>query len=96
MKRENTQILADIIAQFIKEEGLEDGLFRTKLFSVWDIVVGEPAAKATVNKFFRDGVLFCTINSSMLRSQLYFRSADIIAQINKLLGREVVTKLVLK
>lgn len=96
MKRENTQKLATIIAQFIKEEGLEEGLKRTRVFNTWDIVVGEAGARATVNKFLRDGVLYCTINSSMVRTQLYYRKEDIVSQINSLLSSEIVKKLVLK
>ena len=50
MKRENTQLISDIIKEFIKEERLEEGLLRTRLFSAWDIVVGENGARATTNK----------------------------------------------
>lgn len=96
MKRENTQRLAAIIAEFIKEEGLEDGLMRTKVFASWDIVVGEAGARATVGKFLKDGVLYCTINSSMVRTQLYYRKEDIVSRINELVSSDVVKKLVLK
>ena len=96
MKRENTQLIKAIIEEFIKEERLEEGLNRTRLFKAWDLVVGEIGAKATPNKFFKDGVLYCTINSSMIRTQMYYRKEDIIAHMNKMLNGPTVTKLILK
>ena len=96
MKRENTQLIKAVIEEFIKEEHLEEGLNRTRLFKAWDLVVGEVGAKATTNKYFKDGTLYCTINSSMLRTQMYYRKEDIIALINKMLNGSIVTKLILK
>ena len=96
MKRENTQLISAIIKEYIKEEHLEEGLERTRLFRVWDLVVGENGARATTNKYFKDGVLYCTINSSILRTQMYYRNEDIVAQLNKILNGKVVDKLILK
>ena len=55
MKRENTQLIKAIIEEFIKEERLEEGLNRARLFKAWDLVVGETGANATTNKYFKDG-----------------------------------------
>ncbi len=96
MKRENTQLISAILKEFIKEEHLEDGLERVRIFQAWDLIVGEGVAKATVNKFFRDGILYCTISSSIIRTQLYYRSGDIVAQMNKVLNGNIVSKLILK
>ena len=96
MKRENTQLIKDILQEFIKEEHLEDGLQRVRIFRTWDLVVGEAGARATINKFFRDGILYCTINSSIVRTQLYYRKEDIALQMNKMLNDSLVSKIILK
>ncbi|MBE6247144.1 MAG: DUF721 domain-containing protein [Bacteroidales bacterium] len=96
MKRENTQLISAVIAEFIKEERLEEGLQRARIFKAWDIVVGENGARATTNKFFRDGVLYCAVNSSILRTQMYYRKEEIIHNLNKMLGGVLVHKLILK
>ena len=96
MKRENTQLIRDILQEFIKEEHLEDGLQRVRIFRTWDLVVGEAGARATTNKFFRDGILYCTINSSIVRTQLYYRKEDIALQMNKMLNDSLVSKIILK
>ena len=96
MKRENTQRISAILKEFIKEEQLEDGLNRVRLFNVWNLIVGEVGARATTNKFFKDGILYCTVNSSIIRTQLYYRKEDIVAQMNKMLNGDIVKKLILK
>lgn len=96
MKRENTQLIKDILQEFIKEEHLEDGLQRVRIFRTWDLVVGEAGARATTNKFFRDGILYCTINSSIVRTQLYYRKEDIALQMNKMLNDNLISKIILK
>ena len=89
MKRENTQLIKDVLQEFIKEERLEDGLQRVRIFGAWDLVVGDAGARATTNKFFRDGILYCTINSSIIRTQLYYRKEEIALKINKMLNDNI-------
>lgn len=96
MKRENTQLIKDVLQEFIKEERLEDGLQRVRIFGAWDLVVGDAGARATTSKFFRDGILYCTINSSIIRTQLYYRKEEIVLMINKMLNDNIVSKIVLK
>lgn len=96
MKRENTQLIKDVLQEFIIEERLEDGLQRVRIFGAWDLVVGDAGARATTSKFFRDGILYCTINSSIVRTQLYYRKEDIALQMNKMLNDSLVSKIILK
>ena len=96
MKRENTQLISVILKEFIKQEQLEDGLERLRIFKTWDLIVGDTGARATTNKFFRDGVLYCTISSSIIRTQLFYRREDIVSMMNKMLNGDVVKKLILK
>lgn len=96
MKRENTQLIKEVLQEFIKEERLEDGLQRVRIFGAWDLVVGDAGARATTSKFFRDGILYCTINSSIIRTQLYYRKEEIVLMINKMLNDNIVSKIFLK
>ena len=96
MQRTNTNSMSLLIEQFIKEEGLAEGLRTVRIYKAWDLVVGDAGAKATANKFFKDGTLYCTISSSMIRTQLFYRKEDIIVMMNKILNGDIVEKLILK
>ncbi len=96
MKRENTQLISVILKEFIKEEQLENGLERLRIFKTWDLVVGDAGARATTSKFFKEGILYCTISSSIIRTQLFYRREDIVAMMNKMLNGDIIKKLILK
>ncbi|MBO5700630.1 MAG: DUF721 domain-containing protein [Bacteroidales bacterium] len=96
MKRENTQLISVILKEFIKEEQLEDGLERLRIFKTWDLVVGDAGARTTTSKFFKEGILYCTISSSIIRTQLFYRREDIVAMMNKMLNGDIIKKLILK
>lgn len=96
MQRTNSNRLSLLLEEFIREQGLEDGLIRVRIGNAWDDAVGHKYAICTTAKYYANGILYCTINSSLMRNQLYFRQNDIIAQINKNLGADIVKKLVLR
>ena len=96
MKRENAKKLEVLIEQFVRSEGLSEGLLRVRIFEAWDIVVGTDVAKCTGNKFFKDGKLFCSIGSSVIRSQLWFQRDTIRDDINSLLSGDHVKEIILK
>ncbi len=96
MKRSNTKLISQIIEDYIKDEGIADGLNRVRIFNAWDLVVGRNGAAATLNKFYKDKTLFCTVNSSIIRTQLYYKREDIIFQMNKILNDRLIEKLVIR
>lgn len=96
MQRTNTNILSALLKEFVKEEGLEEGLLRVRISKAWDVVVGRKYAVYTTSKFFNNGVLYCTISSSIVRNQLFFRRDDIVFHLNKELGEEIVKNVVLR
>lgn len=96
LRRQKTDILSNLLKGYIKEMELEDGLLKVRIYQTWNLIVGERVSKATVAKSFYGGVLYCNINSSTLRTQLYYRKDDIIAQINKMLNEHVVSNIVMR
>ncbi len=104
MKRENTKSIAEAIVGFVEENHLEDGLQRARIFDAWDLIMKEMTSGAisperaealTSRKYFRDGVLTCTITSSTIRAQLRFQLEPILRKLNSLLGDELVSRIVL-
>ncbi len=104
MKRENTKSIAELLPRFVEENHLEEGLQRVRIFDAWDLVMKEMTSGAisperaealTSRKFFRDGVLTCTITSSTIRAQLRFQLEPIRRKLNSLLGDELVSRIVL-
>ena len=60
-----------LVKEFIREMHLSAGLNRQRIEEAWSKVSG--AGMYTLDLRYDKGVLYCTINSSMVRNQLYFQ-----------------------
>lgn len=96
MQRTNTNKMSILIEQFIKEEGLAEGLRMVRIYKAWDTAVGDFFASHTVSKYLKDDVLYCTFDSSLVRNQLFLMQDDIIDKINLQLGENVIARLVFR
>ncbi len=96
MKREKSLLIGDVLKEYLKQEGLNEGILRVRVFEAWDLVVGDKFVNYTAEKYFKNGRLICSINSSAARSNLFADRASIQERINKILGEDVVTSVFIK
>ncbi len=75
-----------LIPLYIRALKLSAGLNTQRVFAAWDAVSGLSAQ--TLRKFYRDGKLYVTISSSMLRSHLEFQKAALIQAMNDFLEQD--------
>ena len=54
--------------------------------TAWDAASG--AGRYTIRRFFRDGKLYITVDSSVVRSQLTFQRDTLLAKVNALLAQD--------
>lgn len=94
LPRKNAIPLSDLLDEFVRANGLSEGLKRHRIYKAWDDASG--AGPYTLKKFFRDGRLFITLNSSVVRSQLLFQKQALIEKINSLTSSDAVKELILK
>lgn len=92
MKRAFTRSLGEVIADYVQEVHLEEGLRETRIFAAWDAI---PLGDATLGEYtsrhsFRDGVLSCRIRSSVVRAHLQAQAAMLCARLNDAMGGEYV------
>ena len=75
-----------IVSQYIKSMKLAAGLNTQRIFAAWDACSG--AGEFTLRRFFRDGKLYITLNSSVLRNQLSFQKAELVEKMNRFLSQD--------
>lgn len=78
--------LSDLIREYIRTSKLTAGLNMQRIFAAWDAASG--AGRYTVRRFFRDGKLYITVDSSVVRSQLSFQRDALLEKINALLTQD--------
>ena len=105
LQKKDPEVLSDLIPAFLRTMGLAPALRTQLILDAWDKASG--ASAYTLSKYVKNGVLFCSISSSVLRNQLFFRKDDIVEEINKIVlndpmmtgvkpGTKVLKSLILK
>ena len=84
--RKTAAPLSELIRTWLKSEHLTAGLNTQRIFAAWDAASG--AGRYTVRRYFRDGRLYITVDSSVVRSQLYFQREALVDKINALLDQD--------
>ena len=95
MKREATRTIGEVLARYVQESHLEEGLLQTRIFAAWDqLAVGSVLLGTyTSHHSVRDGVLTCRIRSSVVRSHLQTQAEAIRERLNARLGDAYVKQL---
>lgn len=83
MPRKEAVGMETLISEYIRQMKLTSGLNCHRVFAAWDEVSG--VSRYTVDRFFKDGVLYVTMNSSMVRNQLYFQLDVLMDKMNAFL-----------
>ena len=95
MKREATRSIGAVLADYVQESNLEEGLQQTRICAVWDaMTLGQVRLGDYTSRHpFRDGVLTCRIRSSVVRAHLLTQVEFLRQQLNAALQDEVVKQL---
>lgn len=97
MKRlSNEQSLGEVIQDFLKESGWQKKLDEVHLITQWDKLLGSNLAKYTEEVFIQNDVLHIRLNSSTLRQELSYKKTDLIKELNEMVGKKVITDIILK
>lgn len=91
LERKNAEPLEDLLKLFVVSNRLGYGLFNQEVFRAWDQASG--AAFHSTGKYYREGVLHVTLNSSLVRSQLAFQREMLVEKINGILQESETVKL---
>lgn len=83
IERKQAQSIKEAFHEYLKAYKLTTGLNTQRVFSAWDQASG--AANYTARRYYRDGVLYITVNSSVIRSQLNIQRQFLLDKINAIL-----------
>ncbi len=84
--RKQALTMEEVVAQYIKSMKLAAGLNTQRIFEAWDACSG--AGPFTLKRFFRDGKLYITLNSSVIRNQLSFQKEALVEKMNAWLSED--------
>jgi hypothetical protein len=96
VRKKNNISLGEALKEFISTNKLQKGIDKVLVKEAWVSLMGNGVNNYTTAIDLRNSTLFVSLSSSVLREELSHGKSKIIALLNEEVGREVVTKIVLR
>ncbi|WP_108822637.1 DUF721 domain-containing protein [Dysgonomonas sp. Marseille-P4361] len=97
MRKRNTESIGEVLKQYFEE----NPFFRRKLaesraVTGWAKLLGPMATSYTSNIYYRNGTLYVSLTSSVLRSELLMAKERLITKLNEHAGMHVINDIVFR
>ena len=96
MKGNNNQKVGDIIKKLMKNPKLSAKLDGLDALDAWEKIIGIQLCKYITEQKISKGILYVKLKSAVVRNELSYKKSDFISQINKKIGKKLITDIVLK
>lgn len=80
-----------LVRQYLRANGLETPLLQRRLIQLWDEVAGPVVVQYTEEKKIRNQTLWVKIQNPAVRADLQMRRTALVAQLNNLVGAQIIT-----
>lgn len=95
-EEKDEQALGGLLKNFIRENNLQKGIDKVNAEAAWESLMGPGVNSYTGQVSFRQGTLYVTLTSSVLREELSHGRSKIVRMLNEELGSDIVQKLILR
>ena len=97
MKRNNDNLkLSEALQDFVEKNKLQTGLDKVNARDVWNQQMGPAIEKYTTSLKLDGNTLYVQLSSSVLREELSYGKEKIVRILNEALGKDLITKIVLR
>lgn len=97
MKRKNTQTIGEVLRDFFEDNTeLYEKMLEIRLQRGWGEVLGPMVLQYTRNIYIKDRVLYVSLTSSVLRSELSLCKDRLLRSLNQYAGSSVIRDIILR
>ena len=96
MRRTKTMLMGDLLEEFFKRPYVAAKVAEGKLPDTWREIVGDRAAEITTELKIENHILYARIQSSVLRSELFFQREALKEEINRRSGVRLVNAVIIR
>lgn len=96
MKRENTQLLRDVIIEMSQSYHLKEKMNEVRLVQQWETLFGKTISKYTTKLFVNNKKLYLTVSSASLRQEIMYSRDKMVERINKEIGDGFIREVVIR
>lgn len=91
----DVRTLGELVREFYELHKGPDYIDELKVINSWKKVVGPFIASHTIDLAIRNHVLYVRVDSDALRSELSYSKSLLLKNLNDLVGKEVISEIVL-
>lgn len=91
MERKDSQQIGDVLRMAFQENCMQGKLDEVKAASLWPAVVGRGIATECGRPFVAKGLMTVAVGNAALRQELHMNRSRIVREINRQLGKDVIT-----
>tara|TARA_B100001758_G_C18367634_1_gene589449 strand:- start:1069 stop:1359 length:291 start_codon:yes stop_codon:yes gene_type:complete len=96
MRGSNNNKVGDIIRKLMKNPKLADRLDKLDAIYAWEKIIGPVLCKYIIDQKIYKGILYVKLRSAVVRNELSYKKSDFIIEINKKIGKDFITDIILK
>ena len=96
MKEGKTRPINELVNQVLRQMGLEQKFKEYEVRQLWPEVVGQMIASRTKSLEVRDGRLFVTFTSAVVRNEIRMVKEGLAKDLNDRVGAEVIYEIIVK
>lgn len=97
MKRRNSQTVGEALREFFDQNSvLREKILEIRIQRAWGEVLGPMVMQYTRNVYIRDKVLYVSLTSSVLRSELNMCRDRLVKSLNEYARAEVIRDVVIR
>lgn len=94
MRRQETQSIAEILGDVLKENHIDTKLNEMQIIEAWFKMLGSTIKKYTTNIYIKDKKLCVKLNSAVLKNELMMSRSNIVKSLNKEVNKEVINDII--
>ncbi len=95
-KQKYDNSLEDVMQKLFDAYGWTEKMDGVRITNSWGKVVGSIFAKHTTNMYVKDKKLYVSLDSSVLRNELYMERTEIVKKLNSEIGKKVITEIIFR
>ncbi len=97
MRKRNTESIGEVLKQYFEEnQFIKRKLAESRAVTGWSQLLGSMIHSYTTNIYLRNGVLYVSLSSSVLRSELLMAKDKLIKKLNEHAGMYVVNDIIFR
>lgn len=97
MKRKNAQTIGEVLRDFFEDNTeLYEKILDIRIQRAWGEVLGPMVLQYTRNIYVKDRILFVSLTSSVLRSELTLCRERLVKSLNDYAGSKVIEDIIIR